>query len=119
MMKFLTTISVMLCLISESTIDYNILIGSWKQKSIANSGNTAIFSFKKDSIARLEVYKGDSDAMMAAMDRPYKIERSKGIMKVTMMGKEKVFRIENLNSKSMTIKNISENKESQTFERYK
>lgn len=102
----------------DSKFNYDLLIGSWSQKSIANSNSTGIFTFKKDSTAGLEMIDQVSSQMIGGMDGPYKIERAKGNLKITLLGKEKTFEIQELTKEVLIIQNKKEGKEKQVFKRY-
>jgi len=118
-MKYLTTLIVLLTLHTDSDFDYKKLIGTWSQKSIAGTENTGVFVFKKDSTASFEVRKANTDHLIAGMTGPYSILKAKGILKVSMLGKEKVFKIIKLSQDSLIFTNVSENKGIQTFVRSK
>lgn len=119
-MKYLLTTLFLIFLSSDkrTDYDYNLLIGSWSQKSFANTTSTGIFTFKKDSTANLEMRNEETNAMICGMKGPYKIEKSKKRLKISMMGKEKTFEIQELNSERLIIQNKKEGKEKQVFERY-
>ncbi|KNB60579.1 MULTISPECIES: hypothetical protein [Chryseobacterium] len=118
-MKYLTTLIVLLVLNTDSNFDYKKLIGTWSRKSIANTKDTGVFIFKSDSTASFEVRKANTDHLIAGMTGPYSILKSKGILKVTMLGKEKTFKIIKLSQDTLTFTNVTENKEAQTFVRSK
>lgn len=101
-----------------SKFNYDLLIGSWSQKSIANSNSTGIFTFKKDSTESLEMIDQASNGMIGGMNGPYKIERTKGNLKITLLGKEKTFEIQELSKDVLVIQNKKEGKEKQIFKRY-
>lgn len=119
-MKYLMTTLFLFFLNSDkkADYDYNLLIGSWSQKSFANTTSTGIFTFKKDSIADLEMRDGKTNTMIAGMHGPYKIEKANKIIKINMMGKEKTFEIHELSTERLIIQNKKEGKEKQVFERY-
>lgn len=120
-MKYLFTLFLLFFLNSDNSkeFNYDLLIGSWSQKSFANTTSTGVFTFKKDSIANLDLHDGKTEAKMMGMSGPYKIMKSKGILKVTMMGKEKEFEIQELNADVLIIENKKEGKDKQVFNRYK
>jgi len=62
-MKYLLITFFLFLLGSDKKTDYNynLLIGSWSQKSIANTTSTGVFTFKKDSTASLEMRNGKTD----------------------------------------------------------
>lgn len=97
-MKYLFTFFFLLFLNSDKKEDlnYNLLIGSWYQDSFANTTATGVFTFEKDSTATLEMKDGKTKAMIGGMTGPYKIEKSKKILKITMVGKQKTFEIHEL-----------------------
>lgn len=118
-MKYLFSFILFFFLQSDaSDFNYDLLMGSWSQKSFANTTSTGIFTFKKDSTANLEMRDGKTDKMIAGMTGPYKILKSKGVLKINMMGKEKEFEIEELSSEVLIIQNKKEGKEKQVFNRF-
>lgn len=102
---------------SDTATDYNLLIGSWKQKAIANTADTGIFTFNADSTATLEMRKATTDDLIGSVKGPYSLNKKEGTVQITFMGRPKTFKILKLEPKVLTLKNISENKEPQTFER--
>jgi hypothetical protein len=59
-----------------------------------------------------------SNGMIGGMTGPYKIERTKGNLKITLLGKEKTFEIQELSKDVLVIQNKKEGKEKQIFKRY-
>lgn len=118
-MKYLLITLFLFFLNSDKKVEfnYNLLIGSWSQRSIANTTSTGVFTFKKDSTAGLEMRNGKTDAMIGGMTGPYSLKRSKGILKMSLMGKEKEFEIQELTSDVLVIQNKKEGKEKQVFNR--
>ncbi|MEA1850444.1 hypothetical protein U9K52_16135 [Chryseobacterium sp. MHB01] len=120
-MKYLIIFFLLLFLNSDKKddYDYNLLIGSWYQDSFANTTATGVFTFDKDSTATLEMKDGKTKAMIGGMTGPYKIERSKKILKITMVGKEKTFEIHELTDDVLVMQNQEKGKSKQTYKRYK
>lgn len=103
---------------SDSKFDYDLLVGSWRQKTFANTPDTGIFTFSSDSTATLEMRKAESDDLIASVKGQYSINKQKKALTITILGKPKTFSILKLQSNVLTLKNVAENKEEQTFERY-
>ncbi|MDR6966260.1 hypothetical protein J2X31_000253 [Flavobacterium arsenatis] len=116
-MKHFLLLFVLFAFQKDTAMDYNLLIGSWKQKAFANTANTGIFSFSKDSTATLEMIKGDTGDLIASIKGSYSINKTKNKLTMTIMGRPKTFNILVLKKEVLTIKNITENKDAQTFER--
>jgi|GEM_PF-1109461 len=117
-MKYFLLLFLFLALQNDSETDYNLLIGSWMQKSYNNTTNTGIFTFASDSIVTLEMKEGDSGNMIANVKVKYGLNRKQKTLTISMFGTPKTFNIVNLKSDVLTIKNITDNKPAQTFERY-
>jgi len=117
-MKYFLLLFLFLALQNDSETDYNLLIGSWMQKSYNNTTNTGIFTFASDSIVTLEMKEGDSGTMIASAKVKYGLNRKQKTLTISMMGTLKTFTIVNLKPDVLTIKNITDNKPAQTFERY-
>ncbi|MGE4512783.1 MAG: hypothetical protein AB7E26_03055 [Chryseobacterium sp.] len=120
-MKYLFTFFLLLFLNSDKKddFDYNILIGSWSQDFFANTTSTGIFTFKKDSTATLEMRNGKNKALIAGMQGAYKIEKFNKIIKITMLGQEKSFDIEELNNDYIVLQNKRDLKQKMSFKRFK
>ena len=116
-MKHLVLLFVLFTFQKDTATDYNLLIGSWMQKEFANTTDTGIFSFSKDSIATLEMIKGDTDDMIASVKGSYSINKKQNTLTMTILGRPKTFNILILKKDVMTIKNVTDNKDPQTFER--
>jgi len=118
-MKYLTILALYFGLSADTNFEYKNLLGSWSQKSIANTKDTGVFIFRADSTASFEMRKGNTDHLIAGMEGPYSISRSKGILKVSMLGKEKVFKLIKLSKDSLIFTKVLENREPQIFVRIK
>jgi|UPI000493685F hypothetical protein len=120
-MKYLFTFFFLLFLNSDKKKDlnYNLLIGSWYQHSFAGTTSTGVFTFAKDSTATLEMRDGKTQNMIGGMQGPYKIEKSKKILKITMVGKQKTFEIHELTDDVLVLQNQEKGKSKQTYKRYK
>jgi len=101
----------------SSQFNYDLLIGNWSQKSFANTASTGVFNFKKDSTANLEMRNGETDALIGGMVGKYSINKAKGVITVTMMGKAKEFEIQELSKDVLIFQNKKEGKEKQIFKR--
>jgi hypothetical protein len=117
-MKHFLLLFLFLVFHSDSKFDYNLLSGSWRQKTFANTPDTGIFTFSSDSTATLEMRKAESDDLIASVKGQYSIDKEKNKLTITILGKPKTFSVLHLTAEVLTIKNIAENKEEQTFERY-
>jgi hypothetical protein len=118
-MKYFLLLFFLIAFHNESKFDYNLLTGSWRQKSFANTTDTAIFTFGTDSIAKLEMRKSDTDDLIASVTGKYSIDKKQNTLLITILGRPKTFNVIALKADVLTIKNTSENKDAQTFERIK
>jgi len=116
-MKHFLLLLVLLAFQNDTATDYNLLVGSWKQKAFANTADTGIFTFNPDSTATLEMRKAGSDEFIGSLEGRYSIDRKQNRLSMNIMGRAKIFSILKLESQVLTLKNISENKDPQTFER--
>lgn len=116
-MKSLTAFLLLLLLSADSNLDYDLLIGSWQQKSFANTAHTGVFVFRKDSTATLQMRDGSTDALMGGMNGPYSLQRKQGFLTVDIAGRPKQFRILKLDDQQLTLHNEAEGKDPQIFER--
>ena len=117
-MKYSLLLLLLLAFHNDSKFDYNLLVGSWMQKTFANTPDTGIFTFSSDSTATLEMKKAESGDLIASIKGQYSINKGKKTVTITILGRPKTFAILNLQPDVLTIKNITENKEEQTFERF-
>lgn len=117
-MKHLLLLFAFFALQGDNNPDYNLLVGSWMQKSFANTPDTGIFTFNADSTATLEMKKAETGDLIANIKGQYSINKKKSELTITIMGKPKTFRVISLKQDALTIKNEAEGKDQQTFERY-
>lgn len=117
-MKYAIATLLFFILNSDQKFDYGLLIGSWKQKSIAGTEHTGVFIFSADGNVKLEMRDGTTDQFMGGMDGPYRIEKDKNLLFISLAGREKQFEVKQLDDKTLVIHNASEGKDPQTFARY-
>ena len=98
-----------------SQFNYDLLIGTWSQKSFANTASTGVFNFKKDSTANLDMRNGETDALIGRMVGKYSINKAKGVITVTMMGKAKEFEIQELSKDVLMFQNKKKGRRSKFF----
>lgn len=116
-MKHFLLLLVLLAFHGDAKPDYNLLIGSWMQKQYKGTPDTGIFTFGSDSIVTLEMFKGETEDLLARINGKYSIRKKENTLTLNVLGTPKEFKIVTLKKEVMTIKNITDNKDAQTFER--
>lgn len=116
-MKHFLLLFVVLAFYGDAKPDYNLLVGSWMHKNYKDTPDTAIFSFSKDSILTLQMFRGETEEVIGSINGRYSINKKDNKLTMEVLGRPKTFNILTLKKDVMTIKNITDNKDAQTFER--
>lgn len=116
-MKHFLLLLVLFAFHGDAKPDYNLLIGSWMHKNYKDTTDTALFSFSNDSILTLKMFRSETDEVIGSIKGRYGINKKENTLFMEVFGRPKTFNILALKKDVLTIKNITDNKDAQTFER--